>query len=210
MACEAGCSPKPIVSSGRLFPLCPSRRLPPIPGTFSGKKQPVTGQPKGKPAPEGRASELGQTHAAKPRTCRGKGKGEEKETREGGVLKVAKGKTPPWAGLLAAGVTPQMSDIAVQSTRSHREEHARSLPTPASRALEVTAHLQCGHLLSIVPLSYGRAKRPCSEKKGDREHKTICISEAVGDQNFHSRPPRSGCNAMPMETSLCAAELKAG
>ena len=112
---------------------------------------------------------------------------------------------PPWAGLVAAGVTPQMSDIAVQSTRSHREEHARSLPTPASRALEVTAHLQCRHLLSIVPLSYGRAKRPCSEKKGDREHKTICISEAVGDQNFHSRPPRSGCNAMPMETSLCAA-----
>ena len=118
MACEAGCSPKPIVSSGRLFPLCPSRRLPAIPGAFSGKKQPVTGQPKGKSSPEGRASEPGRTHAAKPRRCRGKGKGEEKETHEGGVLKVAKGKTFHSCGVQTLPPPPLIAIVSPSSSEA--------------------------------------------------------------------------------------------
>lgn len=55
--------PKPIVSSGRSLPLCPSRRRSEIPKGSSAKKQPVTSRPKGKSMLKGQTSKQSQVQA---------------------------------------------------------------------------------------------------------------------------------------------------
>ncbi|KAM6032697.1 uncharacterized protein LJ206_002209 isoform 2-T2 [Theristicus caerulescens] len=54
------------------------KRLPATSEAASGKKQPVTSQPKGKPAPKGRASKQRRAQAPKPRRCRGREQGGKK------------------------------------------------------------------------------------------------------------------------------------
>ncbi|XP_029862044.1 coiled-coil domain-containing protein 81-like [Aquila chrysaetos chrysaetos] len=91
------------------------RRLPEIPGASFAKKQRKTGQPKGKPAPKGRASELGRAQAAKPPRCRGKGKGEKKDALEGGELKMAKGKTFRSCGVQTLPPPPRIAILSPSS-----------------------------------------------------------------------------------------------
>lgn len=116
---QVGCRPKPTVSSGRLLLLCPSRRLPEIPGASFAKNQPKTSQPKGKPTPKSQASELGRAQAAKPLRCRGKGKGEKKDAREGGELKMAKGKTFHSCGVQTLPPPPQITILSPSSPETN-------------------------------------------------------------------------------------------
>ncbi|XP_076219723.1 uncharacterized protein LOC143173384 [Aptenodytes patagonicus] len=114
-----------------------------IPGGSSGKKQPATGQPKGKPAPTGQAPRQSRAQAAELQSYGGGGGGGglvEKILAEIATTQTAKAK-PSHAQEVATFVTPVIAVLSVTSSEaSLREEPAyevlrQPLPRPRWRKL---------------------------------------------------------------------------